>query len=261
MDEARQDELAAREARLLERESELARAEARLRASVEAQKELIRSREREVEQERERRRELAAEHARRLGELAERERTLDRRDHTVSRWLRDLEAAGVDGLDDQTLTERIATLHAQLRLSAAADEEAPVDAAEAAELTERERELEARERELAARERAVAEREETIEQRVAAVTQRELALARRAAEAPPRAPEEDAPSPQAERPGIWNLHELERRVPVASGERRDELISTLAALREYADYEGNLPAAFDGLVADVFGELAGSRDT
>lgn len=131
-------------------------------------------------------------------------------------------------------------------------------------------------RELAAREEELARRQDALQRRVAAITARERALARRAAElslrevTPVRAePEPEAapavePEPSAEpaiapapgRAGLPTLDELDHLVAAnPDPDRSDEWRYTLLYLREYADYEGRLPAEFDGLVADVFGEL------
>jgi hypothetical protein len=94
-----------------------------------------------------------------------------------------------------------------------------------------------------------------------------------AAASPPLAPEaapEPAPEPEAEpepavaylpandEPREWNLWELERIArentsdDVATNEERAYL---LMYLREFAGPDGTLPADFDGLVRDAFGDL------
>ena len=88
-----------------------------------------------------------------------------------------------------------------------------------------------------------------------------------AAAPPPREPElEPEPEPEpavaylpiGEAPREWNLWELERVArdnvsdDVAKNEERAYL---LMYLREFAGPDGNLPADFDGLVRDSFGDL------
>jgi len=90
-----------------------------------------------------------------------------------------------------------------------------------------------------------------------------------AAAPPPPEPEpepepEPAPEPEVaylptdEAPREWNLWELERvsredvTADVAKTEERAYL---LMYLREFAEADGNLPADFDGLVRDTFGDL------
>ncbi len=64
--------------------------------------------------------------------------------------------------------------------------------------------------------------------------------------------------PPSDVPRAWNLWELERVTrdnatdDVARNEERDYL---LMYLREFAGPDGNLPADFDGLVRDAFGDL------
>jgi hypothetical protein len=85
----------------------------------------------------------------------------------------------------------------------------------------------------------------------------------------PPAPEpESEPEPEPE-PGVaylpvsaepreWNLWELERvaRDHVSDdAARNEELAYLLVYLREFAGPDGDLPADFDGLVRDAFGEL------
>jgi len=86
---------------------------------------------------------------------------------------------------------------------------------------------------------------------------------------PPREPEpEPAPEPQPtavvplalrdERPREWNLWELERASRDAAGQdpfRDEERNYLLMYLREFASPEGTLPADFDALVRDSFGDV------
>jgi hypothetical protein len=63
-------------------------------------------------------------------------------------------------------------------------------------------------------------------------------------------------------PREWNLWELERAARDAAGEdavRHEERSFLLMYLREYAGPDGSLPATFDALVRDSFGDLLGTR--
>jgi hypothetical protein len=63
-------------------------------------------------------------------------------------------------------------------------------------------------------------------------------------------------------PREWNLWDLERAVRDAAGEdaeRDEERSFLLMYLRDYAGPDGSLPASFDPLVRDSFGDLLGSR--
>ncbi|HSX21226.1 MAG TPA: hypothetical protein VLE97_00455, partial [Gaiellaceae bacterium] len=62
-----------------------------------------------------------------------------------------------------------------------------------------------------------------------------------------------------EQPGAWNVNVLERLVVSASTkapERAEEWRAYVFYLRDFADEKGRLPRSFDGLVADVFGDVA-----
>lgn len=84
---------------------------------------------------------------------------------------------------------------------------------------------------------------------------------------PPRAPEPPPPPPSVvplvsrdSRPREWNLWELERLTRSVGG--KDPLLDEernylLMYLREFANADGALPADFDGLVRDSFGDLIG----
>jgi hypothetical protein len=78
---------------------------------------------------------------------------------------------------------------------------------------------------------------------------------------PPKHERQPEPEPDvatADAPRQWNLWELERVArdhtsdDVAKNEERAYL---LIYLREFAGPDGNLPADFDGLVRDAFGDL------
>lgn len=96
--------------------------------------------------------------------------------------------------------------------------------------------------------------------------QPELELARDGAEAEPEpAPEPVAAAPPAWQsvPPEWNVFDLERLAREGAGVdagRDEEREFLLLYLRDFAGPDGRLPANFDGLVRDSFGELlAGSR--
>jgi hypothetical protein len=62
-------------------------------------------------------------------------------------------------------------------------------------------------------------------------------------------------------PREWNLWDLERAARAAAGddvERAEERAFLLLYLREFAGPDGSLPASFDELVRDSFGDLLGS---
>ncbi len=130
-------------------------------------------------------------------------------------------------------------------------------------------------------------REKSLEQRVEQVTARERELARRVGELaarqreleerdatepepepepePPPVPVEPTPAPEpveaapaAPSGGRWNLQDLVRLVEEnsdASTDRAEEWRTYLFFLRGHAAADGSLPAQFDGLVNDVFGDL------
>jgi type IV secretory pathway VirB10-like protein len=90
------------------------------------------------------------------------------------------------------------------------------------------------------------------------------------AAAPPPPEPEPEPEPQPEpepavsylpvdeTPREWNLWELERVARDNAGDdvaRNEELAYLLMYLREFAGPDGALPADFDGLVRDAFGDL------
>jgi hypothetical protein len=89
-----------------------------------------------------------------------------------------------------------------------------------------------------------------------------------AAERPVRAEPEPEPEPEPERtvaylpmsetPREWNLWELERATRDHATDdvaRNEERAYLLMYLREFAGPDGTLPADFDGLVRDAFGDL------
>jgi hypothetical protein len=78
-----------------------------------------------------------------------------------------------------------------------------------------------------------------------------------------RAPEpepelEPEPEEIAAPPREWNLWELERVArehPSDDGAQNEERAYLLIYLRDFAGSDGTLPADFDGLVHDAFGDL------
>jgi hypothetical protein len=147
------------------------------------------------------------------------------------------------------------------RLQARIDEVARRErmlAERAGQLAAREHDLERREEEAAAgrhRDEELAEKQRELERREAELEAQEAEPEPQAELEPPSEPE---PVP-AVRSG-WDLHALEKLVAArtdADPGQREEWETYLFHLREHADHEGRLPAAFDGLVADVFGDVTG----
>jgi capsular polysaccharide biosynthesis protein len=155
-----------------------------------------------------------------------------------------------------------------------------------ATLTRRELELARRAGALAKTEREAAGAAEALERRTVELEEWAAELEARAAQPPPApepepepeaAPEpEPEPAPPATEPepeavraaavdgpistndGRWNLFALERLVEQHGDrfpDRLDEWATYLYFLREYAEPDGTVPASFDGLIADAFGEL------
>jgi hypothetical protein len=80
----------------------------------------------------------------------------------------------------------------------------------------------------------------------------------------PEAPRVDPPEPTVTRlpldgaPRVWNVWELERVARDAEGRdpvRDQEVAFLLIELRQFANAEGQLPASFDAVVRESFGEL------
>jgi hypothetical protein len=185
-----------------------------------------------------------------------------------------LPAAAYDRLvaDDAGLEELVTKLDDRLaaREAALAARERDLQAA-IAEL--RAAQAQVLDEEHAARLAELERRERDLDERVAAVTKRELEVARLTAEAAVREREpepepEPAPPPVPFAPplpplegaadGRYNLVALERLVEARAGdypERAEEWSSYLFFLREYAGPDGNVPATFDWLIQDTFGEL------
>jgi hypothetical protein len=211
-------------------------------------------------------------------ELEDREQALERRAAAIEQRGREL-AAVVEEARVAT-GERVSDSQSQAeerlkeRINAVTQRE-QATARRAAEVTQKERELdqstralsgredqvEARERALAEREHVLAEREEVLADRENALAEREGSLVDREdalaeREAVPAVPER-AP-PIGIRPGTWTIQDLERLVAQhgdAYPDRVEEWRYYVHFLRDHADVDGNLPATFDYLVDETFGDL------
>jgi DNA repair exonuclease SbcCD ATPase subunit len=218
----REQALAAREAELAEREQRVARAEARLEAAIAAQKETIRSRDRELEEEPRARAKLAAERARESAELREREELLQAREEELGARVAALMDLVRTGGAPELIAQRVSELHEALGSPA-----------------------------------PTAERERALEERIAAVMTRERELLRRVREVAERERNLGMAAPAEPSAGEWSLEILERLVrerATKAPERADEWNAYLFTLRPYASAEGILPAPFDSVVWEVFGE-------
>jgi O-antigen ligase len=213
--------------------------------------------------------------------LSRRRAQLAARENEIRERLRELEARERGLPSPLERTEEVERLRARVReLEARPPRRVEVESPEP-------RGLRAREVELEQHAEALRAREQALEERVAALTAREQALARKAGElaereraaeaAQPPSPEpvaapEPAPpvqaAPAAELPeppapattGAYNLAELEAVVELRAPEfpeRSDEWVSYLFFLRDHAAPDGTLPAQFDYLVEDVFGDILG----
>lgn len=150
------------------------------------------------------------------------------------------------------------------------------------ELAERARTLDAREEELRAAESKVSAERAASAEREAELAERASRLAVQPPEppaappaAPPARPSQPPPAaaqapawpltdaqPVARGRGGWLLEELERLVERESAsqpERIDEWRSYLFYLRNYTDSAGRVPAQFDWLIEDTFGDLLARR--
>lgn len=134
------------------------------------------------------------------------------------------------------------------------------------EVTKRELALARRAGELAARERSLTAREEGFEAAVREAERRPPPEPEPAPEPPPPEPEPTPPvqtSPGVAAVSRWNLNELERLVRTredVAPETAVEWRTYLQLLREHAAVDGALPAGFDGLLNDVFADLAPSLE-
>jgi methyl-accepting chemotaxis protein len=128
------------------------------------------------------------------------------------------------------------------------------------ELDQLESRLKQRDAELGATKQQLADRAGSI-----AASERELEARVAAPPPPPPEPEpastpaEVAPPPPVTRVGSWNVNELQRTIESLSGateEQVEEWKTYLFFLRGHAAPDGSLPPQFDGLVEEVFGEVA-----
>jgi capsular polysaccharide biosynthesis protein len=150
---------------------------------------------------------------------------------------------------EEALLRRQAAIRQRERELGQAVKEAREATAERERLEERASSVAAREQELETRESELARHEGELEDR-------ESALAAREAAPPPRS----IVTPRAElgEPGAWTTNELERLVAEHGDEHPDRVEEWryyVHFLREHADLEGRLPAAFDYLVEEAFSEL------
>jgi hypothetical protein len=114
-------------------------------------------------------------------------------------------------------------------------------------------ELETRAEELEARAEELARRADELEERTAPAAPPELR-----AEPVAFAPAASNVATLPRRPGRWNLNELTRVVEERGPEfpdRQDEWQSYLFFLRSYAEPDGTVPASFDWLIEEQFGEI------
>jgi capsular polysaccharide biosynthesis protein len=183
----------------------------------------------------------------------------------------------VDQLEARLVARESALAARERDLRAALDELRAAQAESAAQAEPAavdDSDLERREQELGEWVAAVTSREHDLGDRIAAVTSREVELARRAAalalrergltlreqelEARPEPEPEPAPAIPAGREGYYNLLTLERLAEQHAPEfpeRVEEWTSYLFFLRDYASPDGAVPARFDALISETFGEL------
>jgi capsular polysaccharide biosynthesis protein len=137
------------------------------------------------------------------------------------------------------------------------------------------RDLMRREKLLERRISSVTAREHELATRAGAVTAQERELATREREleeraaAPAETPKPEVPAPApgpepapAERAGGWNINELDALVAEkgdAHPAHVEEWRAYLFFLRDHASADGELPAQFDPLIAEIFGALIESR--
>ena len=188
---------------------------------------------------------------------ADREQALERRADAIAQRERELAAAVDDAraatADENRLTRRVAEVTKREQAMAR----------QAAELKQHERTLQERERALAERGTALEERDRQLARRDAELNDRGHVLEERAAEQEGRERDLDArvaaeEAADSERPGGWTIQALDRAVSQhaeAHPERVEEWRYYLHFLREHADVDGRLPATFDTLVEETFGEV------
>jgi hypothetical protein len=193
-------------------------------------------------------------------DLADREQALERRSQAIAQREREL-ATAVEEARAATADEgRLA-----LRIGEVTKREQGM-ARQAAELKQREQTLEQREQALAERAASLQERERQLLARDAGLDARAHELNTRAEKFVQRerdleereaAPPEPEP-PSVHHPGGWTMQDLDRAVTQhadAYPERVEEWRYYLHFLREHTDVDGRLPATFDLLVDETFGDI------
>jgi hypothetical protein len=193
-------------------------------------------------------------------DLADREQALERRSQAIAQREREL-ATAVEEARAATADEgRLA-----LRIGEVTKREQGM-ARQAAELKQREQTLEQREQALAERAASLQERERQLLARDAGLDARAHELNTRAEkfvqlerdlEERETAPPEPEP-PSVHHPGGWTMQDLDRAVTQhadAYPERVEEWRYYLHFLREHTDVDGRLPATFDVLVDETFGDI------
>ena len=216
----------------------------------------------------------------RVAELTQREVSLARRAAEIAQREQELEESErvpLAVVPDEPARQDEAAEALAAREEALAARAGALDA-RVAELTQREIGLARRAAELAKRDDEVGKREgqATTRTEELAVRAAELEARHEAAEQAARAVPIPVPEPEPaaapivaaqglqqqngdeEATGAWNLLVLERLVNergVEFPERRDEWVSYLYFLREYAEPDGTVPSSFDWLIQDTFSEL------
>jgi hypothetical protein len=193
-------------------------------------------------------------------DLADREQALERRSQAIAQREREL-ATAVEEARAATADEgRLA-----LRIGEVTKREQGM-ARQAAELKQREQTLEQREQALAERAASLQERERQLLARDAGLDARAHELNTRAEkfvqlerdlEERETVPPEPEP-PSVHHPGGWTMQDLDRAVTQhadAYPERVEEWRYYLHFLREHTDVDGRLPATFDVLVDETFGDI------
>lgn len=128
-----------------------------------------------------------------------------------------------------------------------------------------ERRLQQRIDQVAQREMALAQRAGRLAAREKDIDERERDFAALPAPAPPPEPEPEsepepqpvAPAPEPAPTGVWTLERLEHYINAErsrSPDRVEEWETYLFFLRQHAAIDGTLPASFDSLIADVYGD-------
>jgi hypothetical protein len=215
--------------------------------------------------------------------LSAREAALAVRERDVSAKLDELRAASEPGAASQEAAAPSDPAPSDPAAAEALDARSAALDARVKELTQREIGLARRAAEVAKQEQAAAARTEELDRRTHELDLRTEELDRRAAELeahleearleearaepepePAALPTPAAPPAEARVAGDdgvrghWNLLVLERLVNDRGEDfpdKREEWVSYLYLLREYAEPDGTVPASFDWLIQDTFAEL------